>query len=367
LTFSYHHVWFSQNARGYTGLLFFTLLSSYWFVRSLREGTRTTWLMHGVSLALGVYMHLTAAYVVAAQGIIYLGLFATGLNRNRRHAMAVFAGFVWAGLLTLIFYAPILPQVFSFFVLRKRPPVAAPAEWTNPLWLILEAARSLGLGLPAGLAALAAGGVIVLVGLVSYWHKERLVVWLTILPAGIGGTVMLGLGRNLWPRSFFFLAGFGVMVVVRAVFAVSANAAGLVDRARPDVLGRRLALVVLAVLTFASATMLRRNYALPKQDYVGALNYVEAIRKPGEPVLTVGLASFPYRDYYPTDFLPVASVDELNRNLAHHSGYVLYTFPIHLRSRYPDIWTALAARGTEIRRFAGTVGDGDIVVLRVAG
>jgi uncharacterized membrane protein len=33
LTFSYHHVWFSQNARGYTGLLLFTLLASGFFVR----------------------------------------------------------------------------------------------------------------------------------------------------------------------------------------------------------------------------------------------------------------------------------------------------------------------------------------------
>lgn len=29
LTFSYHHVWFSQNARGYSGLLFWAILSSW--------------------------------------------------------------------------------------------------------------------------------------------------------------------------------------------------------------------------------------------------------------------------------------------------------------------------------------------------
>ena len=38
LTFSYHHVWFSQNARGYTGLLFWTLLSSWLLLRALRNG-----------------------------------------------------------------------------------------------------------------------------------------------------------------------------------------------------------------------------------------------------------------------------------------------------------------------------------------
>ena len=33
-TFSYHHIWFSQNARGYSGLLFWVLLSSYFLLRA---------------------------------------------------------------------------------------------------------------------------------------------------------------------------------------------------------------------------------------------------------------------------------------------------------------------------------------------
>src|SRR5262249_10083457 len=36
LTFSYHHVWFSQNARGYSGLLCLTLVASGLFLRLLR-------------------------------------------------------------------------------------------------------------------------------------------------------------------------------------------------------------------------------------------------------------------------------------------------------------------------------------------
>ena len=35
LTFSYHHVWFSQNARGYTALLFWTLLCTLLYYRGL--------------------------------------------------------------------------------------------------------------------------------------------------------------------------------------------------------------------------------------------------------------------------------------------------------------------------------------------
>ena len=36
MTVSYHHIWFSQNARGYSALLFWTLVSSWLFARALR-------------------------------------------------------------------------------------------------------------------------------------------------------------------------------------------------------------------------------------------------------------------------------------------------------------------------------------------
>ena len=57
LTFSYHHVWFSQNARGYTGLLFWAILSSWYFLRGLREGRSRLWVLYAGAAALGIYTH----------------------------------------------------------------------------------------------------------------------------------------------------------------------------------------------------------------------------------------------------------------------------------------------------------------------
>ena len=57
LSVSYHHVWFSQNARGYSALLFLTLAGSTLFLRMLRAGptaiTRTAWL-YGAVMALAL-------------------------------------------------------------------------------------------------------------------------------------------------------------------------------------------------------------------------------------------------------------------------------------------------------------------------
>src|SRR3954447_13233864 len=63
-TFSYHHLWFSQNARGYSGLLFWALLSSYFLLRALREDRAGLWLAYAATASLGIYTHITMMFVI---------------------------------------------------------------------------------------------------------------------------------------------------------------------------------------------------------------------------------------------------------------------------------------------------------------
>ncbi|HWQ03181.1 MAG TPA: glycosyltransferase family 39 protein, partial [Candidatus Nitrosotenuis sp.] len=70
LTVSYHHVWFSQNARGYTGMLFFTLLSTYFLLRGLKSGERKLFVWYAVCAALGVFAHLTTVFLIAAHALV---------------------------------------------------------------------------------------------------------------------------------------------------------------------------------------------------------------------------------------------------------------------------------------------------------
>ncbi len=72
LAFSYHHIWFSQNARGYTGLLFWTLLSSWLLLRGIREGWPKLWLLYAITIAFGAYTHMTMSFVVIGHFIIYI-------------------------------------------------------------------------------------------------------------------------------------------------------------------------------------------------------------------------------------------------------------------------------------------------------
>ena len=55
LTVSYHHIWFSQNARGYTAVLFFVVLSTYALLRWLGSGGRVYAVLFVASTALGAW------------------------------------------------------------------------------------------------------------------------------------------------------------------------------------------------------------------------------------------------------------------------------------------------------------------------
>jgi uncharacterized membrane protein len=117
LTFSYPHIWFSQNARGYSALLFWTIASSYYLVRGLRERSRRLWAAYAVAVALGMYTHLTMAFVVAGQFAAYVW---DTVRRDRAswddRLAPFFGGFILSGLLTIVCYAIVLPQM------PTRPP-----------------------------------------------------------------------------------------------------------------------------------------------------------------------------------------------------------------------------------------------------
>ncbi len=157
LAISYHHVWFSQNARGYTAMVFWTLLLTHFFVRGTQEKSLRAWVWYGVSLALGMYAHLTMAFVAAGHGIVYLWLVASRARRLGRlpeNTLAPVVGFVLGGVLAAALYAPVMGQMYHVAVkgggaLRGAPEVER-AEWRNLPWLVMETVRGLGAGSAGG-------------------------------------------------------------------------------------------------------------------------------------------------------------------------------------------------------------------------
>ncbi len=356
LTFSYHHVWFSQNARGYTGLLFFSLVASGLFLRLLedeRRGYRLS-IAYGVAVALAMYTHLTAAAVFAAHALI--GIVFLWRRRGSPEGGSV-AAIVWAGILAVTFsiqlYALVLPQIAA--VLLEPSVGGVSIEWKSPLWLISEAVRGLGRGVPGGPIAIAGGVAILTIGAVSIARRNLAAAAVMTIPVLITAGVIFALGHNLWPRFFFFAAGFAALLLVRGLFATAER---LIPRAAPAWASAAMALAVLV-----SASTVPAAWGA-KQDYVGALEYVDRVRADGDAVVMLDMAILPYQEYWEVDWLIIESADELEAvEERHERTWLVSTFPTSLTTLQPDVWARIQESYLQAAEFPGTVAGGDVIVM----
>lgn len=366
LVFSYHHIWFSQNARGYTGLLFWTLVSTCLLLRGLQESRRADWVLYAAAAALGVYTHLTMVFVLAGHFLVGVWWASTKWKPISKHSQqwrGLLGGFSLGGIFTLLLYVPLLQQMIQFFL---RPRTTVESEWMNPLWTILEALRGLQVGLAAGLVGVGAAVALFACGLWSYAKENRLTLALLVLPGLLGGVVVMLLRHNIWPRFFFYSLGFMLLIAVRGAMVLGKLAAQWAGRREQrEWLASATGVALACVLILLSAVSLSLAYRYPKQDFVGAMQFVEEASKPGEPVVTLGLTTLPYQRYYGKQWESAESLPQLERIRARgRATWLLYTFPIYMESRHPDLTEVIARDFSTVKVFPGTVGGGEIYVSK---
>jgi mannosyltransferase len=357
LTFSYTHIWFSQNARGYSGLLFWALLASWLLVRALEEERPRIWPLYAGAAALGVYTHTTMLFVVLGHFLIYLRWLVTGEWKERARWVGVAAGFALAALLTVVLHALALPQMLG--TAGREPSLVA--EWKNPLWAALEIAQGLRIGFGGVVVAMAALGVFA-AGLWSYLRSRPILLELLFYPPLLGAAVVISLGHHVWPRFFFFAMGFAVLVVIRGAVVVGETAGSVLGVARvtPRQVGTGFACALVAI----SAVAVPVAYG-PKQDYQAAQRFVEENMAPGDAVVTAGLAVFPYKRWYRVPWAVVESEGDLaDVRAGSKRTWIVYTLPQVLASVNPGLMKTIERDFPLVREFPGTLARGSIVVRR---
>jgi hypothetical protein len=267
-----------------------------------------------------------------------------------------------AGLLTLLFYAPMLIEVQAFFVRGSDWARAASAGWA-----IGEALRGLRIGY-SGTAVLLVGGLVFLAGCWSYFRQSVTVLALFFVPAGVLLVIGVLVNRPIFPRFFFFLAGFGLLVLVRGLFLAADAMARLLPATRRAGARAWIAGTLVGGAAVVSALTLPAAYRLPKQDYAGALRYLEAAMSPDDTVLLAGVGTAePYRRYYGKPWRRVREPAELTADSRpQRTVWLLYTLQTYIETLEPDLMRAIRAHCVPVRSFPGTVGGGHIVVARCA-
>ena len=370
MTLSYHHIWFSQNARGYMALLFFSLLATWLWLVALQRQTWGWWILYALSVTGGMLSHMTMAFVVAAHFVVYVGILWFGSRRKSEDKEAgidssepfnwrPFVAWTLCVSLTLQLYALALPE----FLRVGLHEVSLESEWTNPWWVVAETVRNLRFGFSGGLVVL--GGSLMLgLGWLNLVRREWQTGALIVLPALIAGGTMLASGHNLWPRFFFFAMGFAILIAVHGAITVPSFISRLVSSS-PAVqrLGVGIGVAMASLMIVASAVTVPRNYAYPKQDYTGARKYVESHRGPTDAVVAVGLAGVAYERYYAPSWSVAQTEAELE--LVRRGGgntWLVYTLPVEVKAYRPGVWQTIQSDFTIVKVFPGTLGGGEVVV-----
>ncbi len=359
LAFSYHHVWFSQNARGYTMLAFWAILSTYLLYRGLREGGRRRFLQYGLVIGLGVFTHLTMAFLVAAQALVAMVWTLRhrgeeGVGRSSDALLGLAVGVVTGALL----YAPVFTQVVDFFLNQPSRLEGV----STPTWALLEALRVLRIGTGAWIGLLA-GALVFGLGLWRYARRDALALALFVLP----GVVTLGgalLARGtMYPRFYFFLIGFAFLIAVQGALVLGEYVTSRVGGGRLSERSLAVGTAFVIAMIVVSAASLRANYAAPKQDFGAALTYVEATAGAADVIATVGVTTLPYERFYGRSFAEITGADSLEELRAGGGRvWVLYTFERYIDAFDQELARVLRTDCETSRVFPATVGGGAITV-----
>jgi len=357
LAFSYHHVWFSQNARGYTAILLLTLLTTGVFLR-LCEGDgrpRLAW-TYGILMALATYTHLTAAFVAVGHALTLLLITRWPAPDARQRAKWPAIAIGLSAIITIPLYAPMLPQVWRQVTVPTMEGVAI--EWTGAGWMLREGTRVLAQGVPGGLFTVATALVVLLVGIASYWRQSRLTTLLMFMPVAITFVAIVAARHNLWPRFFFFAAGFFVLAALRGGFVL----VHWVVRWHPE----RVAVAGASAVALLSLATVPRAWQ-PKQQFRAAYEFIEAERRPGDEVVAIDVAFFVYelRGWGPgwRRLTDLAMLSETERSAGR--TWVVYTLPSRVRALTPEVFQHLEApRYRVVRVYPASVGGGEIHILR---
>ncbi len=370
ITLSYHHIWFSQNARGYMGLMFFSTLTTWLWLEAWRRDGFGWWLAYATVAALGAWVQMLMVFVVAAHGLLYLVWLAwpklsqrDGEKRNLIGKRRWYPIMAWAlcGTLTLQVYALALPE----FLHTGLHEVSEPSEWISLWWLVKESLRSLQLGFSA-LIVLLAGGALVGVGFFSLLKRDALATLSMILPPVFVGVTTLLWSHNFWPRLFFFAMGFALLIVMHGALTLPHWLRSLIP-ALPirERWANAAGVAIAALMILASSLTVPRVYALPKQDYSGARDFVERNRRSNDAVVAVGLAGVAYSKYFAPQWAAAQTQVELNNARQGHSDvWLVYTIPIQVKAYRPDVWKVIEREFEVVKVFPGTLGGGEVFVCR---
>jgi 4-amino-4-deoxy-L-arabinose transferase-like glycosyltransferase len=355
---SFHHVFFSQDARGYTAYLFFAIYATDRLLALLDHMSWRTGAAYIALLALGTYAHPFGVFVLAGHMLVALVVAWTRGRRGVSGTPAVrqiVALAVLSGLAITTLYASLIPDAVRYALTEARTVGHGP-RLTSLLPELLDGLKA-GLG---GWPGLIIGGLLGGVGTLDLFRRRPVAVALLGAPIVVSAVTVIVLGAGVHPRYFLLALPLGYLVATHAVMSIVGWLTQSARRLSPQravtlEVGVGLALVVI------SCVPLKRYYQVPKQDYRGAIRELRQLAGPGDRVVALAHAGFAMKNFYDPDFTVAADLDELQPIEAEgHRVWLMVTLEHELASSAPESFAHLRRNYQQVKLLPATIGDGGI-------
>jgi hypothetical protein len=371
---SYHHIWFSQNGRGYSGYLLFSVLATGALYRLLATPRRRWIVLYALCAVLALSSLIIAAFVIIAH-VVLAAAFVIKRHREAEpvaptiRALAATFGITAAA--SLVIYGP------SAIELLRVVATAYVREGTGFRPISLEFVRETLRGLGAGFGPLALVGavpflVLVAIGTLSLMRRGWFVVLTFVLALGMMAAVVVLAGWLTSPRFFILVVPLAFLVAVESLELVSRLLSRVVAESNRGWVHEVLAGAAVVVCALALSFGLPRYYAIPKQSFRATIAAFESRSTPGDALVAVYQADRGF-DYYTRRLglagdgrfystRTVTGFDSLGTKLTGRRVYLATTFERAFKLESPDLWKRVEDGWKPVESFPATIGYGEITL-----
>jgi len=286
LAFSFWAVWFSQDARGYSGFILFSGLSHFLYLEwaeKRKMGLVLAYLLCSLALS---YFFLYGIFVLVSQ--IGVGFWFWLKERGRKNLWQFILPILALGMVMAL-YVPGINQLLTYG-LSPEGGREIGGRWFN-LDFIKELLKMLSGSHYIWIALLASGFFVL--GIYPLYREAGIFFWLYILSGLLIVFFTLIMKIFIYPRFLVLLMPVYYLGIALGIKWVSDKIQSLFPRIRRPIM--RVALSVL-VLVFLNVSLVR-YYELGKQGFKKAGEYISRYY-PERGVISLGMAREEFRYYY---------------------------------------------------------------------
>ncbi|MGA7798327.1 MAG: glycosyltransferase family 39 protein [Methanoregula sp.] len=276
-------IYYSQEARAYTMMLFFVALATIFFLKAMKSGRLIHWVLFGIFSALAFWSHFYAFVMIAALVLCALIEWAPRIRTELKNLEMLVAGIIVFVVLSL----PLIIVTLQLFVLRTS---SAPTYGIQGLDLIPETFNQI-----SGFNNIAMFVLVALfvIGIIQAFFVEKnkgiFLVLLTILTFVV--SYILSFKMPMEPRYLIFLTivfFIGIAVSYRVIYSLWDNKAVVYGF-----------IVVLFVISVSVLVQMGYYSGYSKDDWRGFSEALQEKASPGDIVVSVpGYIAQPLDYYY---------------------------------------------------------------------